>query len=114
MDVSLQPLFRAVPDDTTSDGDDPLKPETSYDVRKYKTVASRLEALFGTGDSPQLRRKLYLRIQRCAIEHGPECYESIRACVAAAQSADNPDRYFCSAVSRELKSLGYWENTTDF
>jgi hypothetical protein len=73
-----------------------------------------LEKLYGTGDNPQLRRKLYQRIQSCAIEHGPDCYDVVKGCVSSAQSADNPGRYFCVSVTSELKSLGYWEKPSGF
>ncbi len=101
---------------TLADGneDDSSKQDGGDSFAKYKTIAKRLDRLFGTGDNPQLRRRLYQRIQRCAIEHGEDCYEVVRSCVSSAQSADNPGRYFCVSVTSELKTLGYWEKPTDF
>lgn len=110
----LKHLFPAPQDGKTTNEDDSLEVEIGPQNRKYSTIAARLEQLYGLGDSPPLRRKLYIRIQACAVEHGPECYEVIRACVASAQSADRPDRYFATAVASELKSLGYWEKSVDF
>lgn len=107
----LTPRLPSAPDD---DDDDSLKKEQGDGFAKFQTVAKRLEAMFGLGDNHQLRRRLYLRIQRCAIEHGPECYDVIKTCVSAAQSANSPDRYFCTSVSSELKTLGYWDQPTDF
>jgi len=94
--------------------DDSSRKEAADGFRKFQTVAKRLEQLYGVGDNPQLRRKLYQRIQRCAIEHGPECYDVVKDCVSSAQSADNPGRYFCVSVTSELKSLGYWEKPSEF
>jgi len=101
-------------DVTNADADDSLKEGKDDNFAKYKTVAKRLEAIFGTGDNPQLRRQVYMKIQKCAIEHGPECYDVIRAAVQQAQAADFPDRYFMAAVTRELKVLEYWERPVDF
>lgn len=112
--MSLMPLSRALIDGKTTHADDSLAVEKGPENRKYLTIAARLEKLYGLGDCPPLRRKLYIRIQACAVEHGPDCYEVIRACVASAQSADYPDRYFSTAVASELKSLGYWEKSVDF
>lgn len=107
----LTPRLPAAADD---DDDDSLKKDAGDSFAKFKTIAKRLEALFGTGDNPQLRRKLYQRIQVSSIEHGPECYDVIKGCVSRAQSADNPSHYFCVSVVSELKSLGYWDRPTDF
>lgn len=96
------------------DADDSSRRTAPDDPSVYKTIASRLETLYGTGDSPQLRRKLYVRIQTCSIEHGPDCYDVVKACVKAASLAELPDRYFCCSVVAELKSLGYWELPTTF
>lgn len=107
----LSPL---VPGATDGHDDDSLKEVKVGGYEKFRTIAKRLEAMFRLGENPALRRKLYMRLQTCAIEHGSDCYEAIRSCVAAAQLADYPDRYFCTAVTRELKSLGFWEPITDF
>jgi len=107
----LSPL---VPGATDDDADDSLKEVVVDGYQKFRTIAQRLEKMFRLGENPPLRRKLYIRLQRCAIDHGSDCYEAIRSCVAAAQAADYPDRYFCSSVTRELKALGFWEQTTDF
>lgn len=103
-----------VPSAADGHADDSFTKEVAENHTKFNTMAKRLECLFGTGDNPQLRRKLYQRIQRCGIEHGPDCYEVVRACVSSAQSADNPGRYFCVSVTSELKTLGFWFNPTDF
>lgn len=96
------------------DADDPSRRKEAPDPGKYKTIASRLETLYGTGDEPQLRRKLYVKLQTCAMEHGPDCYDVIQACVKAASMAHAPDRYFCCAVVAEMKALEYWEIPTSF
>jgi|COG998Drversion2_1049125.scaffolds.fasta_scaffold07004_1 hypothetical protein len=96
------------------DADDPSRRTEEPDWAKYKTIAQRLEKLYGTGDNPQLRRKLYVRIQSATIEHGPDCYDVVLACVKAASLAECPDRYFCCSVTAEMKSLGYWELPTTF
>lgn len=112
--MTLQRIFSNAPTPIDVNEDDSMKAGQGDSFHKFKTVAKRLEHLYGTGDNATLRRKLYLRIQRCTIEHGPECYEVVRACIAAAAAADFPDRYFCCSVTRELKNLGYWENPVDF
>lgn len=112
--MTLQRLLPTAPTPLDDDVNDPLKEGQGTGDRKYKTIASRLEMLYGTGDSPQLRRKVYLRVQTCCIEHGPDCYDVVKACVKAASLAELPDRYFCCSVVAELKSLGYWELATTF
>ena len=107
-------LSPRVPGATDVDANDSLKEAIAPDYHKYQTIAKRLEVNFGTGDNAALRRKLYIRLQTCAVDHGPECYEAIRGCVAAAQIADYPGKYFCAAVTRELKALGFWEQSTEF
>lgn len=112
--MTLPHLTPLVPAPADEDDDDSLKKDAGDSWAKFQTVAKRLEVMFGTGDNPQLRRKLYQRIQKCAIEHGPECYDVVKSCVSSAQSANSPSRYFCVSVTSELKSLGYWEQPTDF
>lgn len=112
--MTARQLTPQLPRATDEDDDDSLRKDSGDSFAKFQTVAKRLEALFGTGDNPQLRRKLYQRIQRCAIEHGPECYDVVRTCVSSAASASSPGRYFCVSVTSELKTLGYWEQPTDF
>lgn len=109
--TQLTPRLPVSPD---AHEDDSSRKDAGDGFAKFRTVAKRLEALYGTGDKPQLRRRLYLRIQSCAIEHGPECYDVVKGCVSSAASADNPGRYFCVSVTSELKSLGYWEKPSDF
>ena len=112
--MTARQLFQDGNAASTKDVDDSLAEKTVDSFTKFKTVAQRLEALYGTGDNPQLRRKLYQRIQRCTIEHGPDCYDVVRACVSAASSASAPARYFCVAVTAELKALQYWAIPGDF
>jgi len=107
-------LHPRLPSGTDEDADDSLKEGTADNFAKFKTVARRLETLFGVGDNPQLRRKVYQNIQRAAILYGEECYDVIRLAVSAAQSADKPDRYFIAAITRELKVLEFWEKKIDF
>ena len=99
---------------TDTDADDSLKEGKGDDFQKYKTIAKRLEALYGLGDNPMLRRKVYIKLQKLAIEFGPDCYDVIRAAVTHAAAADFPDRYFMAAVTRELKMLDYWERAVEF
>ncbi len=107
-------LTPRVPSAADANEDDSSRKEAGDSNSKFRTVAKRLEHLFGTGDNAQLRRKLYQRIQLCAIEHGPDCYDVVKACVSSAASADNPGRYFCVSVTSELKTLGYWFKPNDF
>ena len=112
--MTASQLTPKLPTAADEHADDSSRKDAGDSFSKFRTVAKRLEGLYGTGDNAQLRRRLYQRIQLCAIEHGPECYEVIRSCVSSAQSANNPGRYFCVSVTSELKTLGYWEKPTDF
>lgn len=112
--MSAERLTPALPAPADDDADDSLREGKGDDRAKYKTIAKRLERLFGLGDNAMLRRKVYMKIQKCAIEHGPECYDVINAAVQHAQAATMPDRYFMAAVTRELKMLDYWEQSVDF
>lgn len=112
--MSATKLNPRVPSTTDDDADDSLKEGKPDEFAKFRTVAKRLETMFGLGDNAMLRRKVYQKIQRAAIDHGPDCYDVIKLAVAAAQTADRPDRYFVAAITRELKVLEYWERPTDF
>lgn len=112
--MTAKQLTPRVPTHADIDDDDSLKKDAGDSFAKFRTMATRLEKMFGTGDNAQLRRRLYQRIQRCAIEHGPECYDVVKNCVSQAQSANSPGRYFSVAVTSELKSLGYWQEASDF
>ena len=112
--MDAERLNPRLPSGTDADADDSLKEGNADNFRKFKTVAKRLEQMFGLGENHMLRRKVYQKIQRAAIDHGPECYDVIKLAVAAAQTADKPDRYFVAAITRELKVLEMWERSTDF
>lgn len=112
--MNARQLSPRVPGATDDDADDSMKEVKADNFHKFRTIAKRLEEMFRLGDNPPLRRKLYLRLQHCAIDHGEDCYQAIKSCVAAAQVADYPDRYFCTAVTKELRALGFWEQSTDF
>lgn len=112
--MSATRMFPTVPQPVDKNVDDSFKEEKGHGYGKYRMIAGKLERLFGLGENAALRRKLYIRIQKCAIEHGPDCYELVRACVTSAQVADKPDRYFCTSVTSELKAQGYWAPPVDF
>jgi len=112
--MDAQRLNPRLPSGTDEDADDSLKEGKADDFAKFRSVAKRLETIYGVGDNPMLRRKVYQKIQRAAIEYGPECYDVIKLAVSAAQTADKPDRYFVAAITRELKVLEMWEKSSDF
>lgn len=112
--MSATRMFPTVPHPADEDADDSFKEGKGDGYQKYRMIAGKLERLFGLGENAALRRKLYIRIQKCAIEHGPDCYELVKACVTSAQVADKPDRYFCTSVTSELKAQGYWAPPVDF
>lgn len=112
--MNAERLKPTLPGTKDEDADDSLREGRPDNFAKFRTVAKRLEQMFGLGDNHMLRRKVYQKIQRAAIDHGPDCYDVIKLAVAAAQTADKPDRYFIAAITRELKVLEMWERPTDF
>jgi len=112
--MDAERLNPRLPSAADEDADDSLKEGKADNFAKFKTVAKRLEQIFGVGDNPQLRRKVYQNIQRAAIMYGEECYDVIKLAVSHAQTADKPDRYFVAAITRELKVLEFWESKVNF
>jgi len=74
---------------------------------KFGQLASRLLDRFGAGDKPQLRRALFDRLQRECCRHGDVVYRIVASACRSAQSAREPDRYFCSVVSRRMREAGF-------
>lgn len=70
-------------------------------------VAKRLEVRFGLGTRPDLRRALYLRLQRL-VEENPldladRAYGVIAGVAADAAGKENPGNYFAYVVMQRLK-----------
>ncbi len=72
-------------------------------------IAHRLEAKFGLGDRPTVRRKLYRRLEREVEAHGEVAYECVAIAAADAETADKPGRYFSKAVTSRLRERGLLE-----
>lgn len=86
--------------------DDPRAFERRDEAR-FKNVASRLWKVFGGGDNPALRRRFYERLEREVQLNGEHVYRLVQGAARAATTANNPGRYFCTAVSRRLREAGY-------
>jgi hypothetical protein len=72
-------------------------------------VASRLERKFGLGAFPLVRRRLYQRLQRLAVEHGQPVLEIIGQVEIEAVGPNVRDKgqYFCFVAKRRLAELGF-------
>jgi hypothetical protein len=70
-------------------------------------LAKRLEAKFGLGEFPMVRRRLYARLERACEQYGDPCYISVCDCGQAAETKAKPGNWFCAAVSSRLKEAGF-------
>lgn len=66
-------------------------------------VAARLEAKFGLGTQPALRRELYLRLEQLVAQEGARAYMVIASTAADAARKQSPGRYFSHVVMLRLK-----------
>lgn len=69
-------------------------------------IAERLEAKFGTGSRPELRRALYQRLEKCVEEHGQAAYRILAVTAADSLGKKNPGRYFAHVVMARLHETG--------
>jgi hypothetical protein len=70
-------------------------------------LARRLEAKFGLGEFPMIRRRLYTRLERACEQHGDAAYIIVCDCGQAALTKGKPGNWFSSAVSARLKEAGF-------
>jgi hypothetical protein len=72
-------------------------------------VAARLERKLGLGTFPLVRRRMYQRLQRLAVQHGDPVVEIIAQVEMEALGPKVRDKgqYFCWVVKRRLGELGY-------
>jgi len=69
-------------------------------------IAERLEARFGLGTSPTLRRALYQRLDGLIRAQGEEAYALISEVAADANGKKDPGKYFAFSVVRRLREHG--------
>jgi len=74
---------------------------------KYANISKRLRELIWNSECNDLNIKLYDRLQREAIIHGPDVYRAIRSVAASALTKSNPVRYFAASITRRLNEMGY-------
>ena len=72
-------------------------------------VASRLERKLGLCAFPAVRRRMYQRLQRLAVQHGDPVLEIICQVELEALGPNVRDKgqYFCWVVKRRLGELGF-------
>lgn len=72
-------------------------------------VASRLERKLGLGAFPLIRRRMFQRLQRLAVEHGDPVLEIIAQVEMEAIGPKVRDKgqYFCWVIKRRLAELGF-------
>lgn len=73
-------------------------------------IAQRLEAKFGLGTRPDLRRALYQRLETICNEAdfntAEKAYHIIASVAADAIGKDKPGNYFAAVVSARLREKG--------
>lgn len=69
-------------------------------------VATRLESRFGLGTRPDLRRKLYQRLQDAVDNEGEAAYVCIATAAADAEGKEHPGHYFARVVMLRLYERG--------
>jgi hypothetical protein len=71
-----------------------------------KSVADRLEELFGLGTSPSLRKALYLRCQWTVLTFGKPAELVLREVVQYALAARSPGNCFAFTIVRRFRECG--------
>lgn len=79
------------------------KPQTRAEI----PLSERLFSLFGGGDSPTLRRSLYIRIQLTCQTFGDPALVVVREVCEAAKRARSPGNYFAFSIVRRLRENGF-------
>ena len=69
-------------------------------------IAVRLERKFGLGTRPELRRRLFTRLEDLVEDVGEPAYVCIASAAADAEGKDHPGHYFCRVVTTRLKERG--------
>jgi len=72
-------------------------------------IAKFLEQRFGLGSQPELRRRLFQRLQLAVEVHGERALKPLQTVAAEAKGARKPDRYFCRAALLRLRELNLLE-----
>jgi hypothetical protein len=72
-------------------------------------VAARLERKLGLGAFPLIRRRMFQRLQRLAVQHGDPVLEIVSQVELEALGPNVRDKgqYFCWVVKRRLAELGF-------
>jgi len=69
-------------------------------------IAKRLEARFGLGTMPLVRRRLYLRIERICL-HDEVATAIVAETATTATGKEKPGNWFAASVTRRLAEAGY-------
>lgn len=86
----------------------------SKDKKNVKATAEEkiaffLEQRFGLGSQPELRRRLFQRLQLAVEVHGERAKKQLQIVAAEAKGARKPDRYFCRAALCRLREMNLLE-----
>lgn len=77
---------------------------------KYGQICQRLRALFWDDSCNDINLRLYQRLEREAIIHGPPVYRAIKSVAASAIHARQPVRYFSASITRRLHEAGFLQD----
>lgn len=66
------------------------------------TIVDRLTKRFGLGQRPDVRKSLYLKVQKWVREREEERMAELSRVVMQAVSARNPGRYFAATILRVM------------
>lgn len=72
-------------------------------------LVDRLFALYGPGEREDLRRMLFMRIERLVQIHGQRMMTLVREACISAQGRENPGNYFCRAVRLKIAEADWME-----
>ena len=70
-------------------------------------TAADLQQLFGSGDFPTARVRLYRIVESICEKHGVPAAAIVKKMVGQSRRKDQPERWFCSAVLLRLAEHGY-------
>jgi len=69
----------------------------------------KLIAMYGEGERPDLRRALFIRVDRLCQDRGKDMIILVREAITQAKGMRQPGHYFCRAIRAKINEAGFLE-----
>ena len=69
----------------------------------------KLIGMYGEGERPALRIKLFQRVQHLVDQHGKTMINLVREAITLAKGSRQPGHYFCRAIKAKISEAGFLE-----